>query len=271
MRTVRNWPFALVILTRFAFAGPQIPEPRVRPGHNPAVLERSDPVWKTAYEETAATHHRGPGRIAPKTPMAKLIRGSTAEKVVSLTFDDGPHPYYTEALLTILKLEGVKATFFTVGKMGEKYSNLLRRIVEDGHEIGNHTFSHTTLSNLSATDIETEYRANSAVIEAATGKRPVFCRPPGGRYNELAIRIAQDLGMTTTLWTDDPGDYEITDPKKLERQTFSKVANGGIILLHSGVAQTLEILPELIHSVRRQGFRFVSLAELEAGLQRSRR
>ena len=254
------------------FASTPKDDPKVRPGHNPAKVERGDSLWRNAAAEVQTLRKEGyKFKSDPSATNGKLIRGNPLEKIVSLTFDDGPHPKFTDALLAILKKEDVRATFFTVGKMGEKYPELLRHIVADGHEIGNHTFSHATLSDLSTADVEVEYEANNDVIKSATGIRPTFCRPPGGRFNDADVKIAQKLGMITTLWTDDPGDYLKISADKLEQKVLSKVTNGGIILLHSGVQQTLDVLPKLIQSVRLQGYRFVSLTELEASVHRQRR
>lgn len=261
---------AIVVATLAAstcFAQKVTFEPRVKPGHNPAKVERNDRLWKEAEIEVVT------GKFGPANnpryldpPSGKLIHGSIAEKQIALTFDDGPHPIYTEALLEILKREKVEGTFFVVGKMVEKNPDLAQKIVKAGQEIANHTFSHVTLSDLSPREAEIEYQANNDAIYAATHVRPRFCRPPGGRYNDAVVKVAQQLGMTTVLWTDDPGDYKNIPANVLVQKTVSRLTNGGIVLLHSGVKQTIEILPMLIHLARARGFKIVSLHDLEESL-----
>lgn len=237
-------------------------------GINPAVEERSDPYWQRAQvevyrssEELAAQdeRERRRGQVLPK-----LTRGNPKEKVLALTFDDGPHPEYTQKLLDLLKSLKVKATFFVIGKMVEKRPDLLKAIDRAGHVVGNHTFSHVTLTKIPLADIETEYRANLDLVQRTIGKTMEFCRPPGGDYDADVIRAATALNMTTVLWTDDPGDYASPGNTVIKRRTLAKLSPGGIILLHDGVQETLEILPQVVEYAKKQGYRFVTVSELRA-------
>jgi peptidoglycan/xylan/chitin deacetylase (PgdA/CDA1 family) len=90
-----------------------------------------------------------------------------------------------------------------------------------------------------------------------------YCRPPGGRYDREAVIAASELGLTTVLWTDNSADYLGLSPHRLERRVLSRVSNGGIILMHDGVQQTIDVLPEIIEKLRSKGYRFVTLSELE--------
>ncbi len=266
-----NIPFApLISLITTAAALMQTPseEPKVRHGHNPATVERSSATWKLAALEVNRSTRVQRSNSVSIEGLPKLIRGGKSDPYLSLTFDDGPHPTFTLALIDILKREGVPATFFVVGKMGERYPELLRAITDNGFTIANHTYSHVTLTDLNLNDVETEYQANNDLIFAATGERPRYCRPPGGRYDDMTVKAAAKLGMTTVLWTDDPGDYNRPDAATLEKKTFAKLNNGGIILLHSGVQSTLDTLPDLIHIAKKKGFRFVTLDQLGASLDR---
>lgn len=255
-----------VIVTALGFAA--------APKANPATEERKDPLWERAHEEVYksvdelnAQHDR---ELRHGKVLAKIMRGDPRQKILALTFDDGPHPQYTPRLLEILDKEQVKATFFVIGKMVERNPDLARAIVAGGHTLGNHTFSHVTLTKIPLLDIATEYQANNDVVQRVTGVKMRFCRPPGGDYDSHVIDAANALGLTTVLWTDDPGDYaQPGDPVVLKR-TLSRLSNGGIILLHDGVEQTLDVLPKIIASARARGFRFVSLDELARSIARPR-
>lgn len=236
------------------------------PKTNPATEVRTDPYWVKAYQEVYRSaaelkaqeeRERRRGLVLPT-----LRRGSTSQKSLALTFDDGPHPTFTPRLLAFLKKEKVPATFFVVGKMAEKYPSLIRQIDASGHLVGNHTFSHVTLTKIPIIDIATEYRACNDLIERIIGKRPRWCRPPGGDYDKDVIDAATANGMTTVLWTDDPGDYASPGNTVITQRTLSRLSNGGILLMHDGIEQTLKVLPQIIETAQKRGFKFVRVDQL---------
>ena len=245
---------------------PQADGLTLREGRNPAIEDRADLYWTKAYREV----YRSADELAAQDArerrdgeaLPKLIRGNPARREIALTFDDGPHPAFTVRLLDLLKAEGVPATFFVVGKKAEAAPTLIRRMVAEGHEVGNHTFSHVTLTKIPVLDVAAEYRATSDLIRRLTGKRPAYCRPPGGDYDPDVIRAAGADGMTTVLWTDDPGDYANPTADLLLRRATNKLENGAVILLHDGPTSTLAMLPAFIAGARARGFRFVSLHDL---------
>ncbi|MEO7994155.1 MAG: polysaccharide deacetylase family protein, partial [bacterium] len=179
-----------------------------------------------------------------------------------LTFDDGPHPYYTEQLLALLKEENIHATFLYVGSQAQAYPDLVRFTADEGHTIGNHTFSHINLTTLSDTDVRREIADCNEVLDSITGVWPRFFRPPGGNYDQRIIAIAGEEGCLTALWTANSGDYAMTDPVALRRKVVSRTGPGGIILLHSGIPATIDALPGIIADFRARGYRFVTLDEL---------
>lgn len=191
-----------------------------------------------------------------------LRRGAGDDKRVALTFDDGPHPAYSPKLLDTLKAKGVKATFFVIGHMADKYPDLVRRMAAEGHEVANHTYSHVTLTKIPGEEIDVEYRANDDAIQRITGKPVRYCRPPGGDHNAEVLRRAGSLGLTTVLWTDDPGDYLDPGDGLLFGRETKALSPGGIILLHDGSKDTLDTLAKFIDTTRAKGYRFVSLDEL---------
>jgi peptidoglycan/xylan/chitin deacetylase (PgdA/CDA1 family) len=193
----------------------------------------------------------------------KLTRGSPARKTLALTFDDGPHPEFTPKLLAVLSKYHVKASFFVVGKMAQRYPDLVRQEVAAGHEIGNHTFSHANVARLTENGAAAEWEAGDEAITAITGEKVRYCRPPGGRYDRDSVIAASELGLTMVLWTDNSADYLGMSPHRLEQRVLSRISNGGIVLMHDGVQQTIDVLPDIIEKLRSKGYRFVTLSELE--------
>lgn len=192
----------------------------------------------------------------------KWMHGDRTRKWIALTFDDGPHPQYTPRILSILKEHNVRATFFVVGKMAEKYPDLLRQQAEAGHSIGNHTYHHVNLTRIPAADVAAEIKACGEVIQSITGKTPHLFRPPGGDYDRNVAEVAEALGYWIVLWTDDPGDYAKPPEKELRQKLFSRLGNGGIILLHDGIAETLDLLPDLIGYLKSHGYELVTIDDM---------
>lgn len=194
----------------------------------------------------------------------KLMRGDPDRKEIALTFDDGPHPNYTPRILDILRQYRVRATFFLVGEMAEKYPALVRAEVAQGHNIGNHTYHHVSLVKIPKEYIAAEIKACGKVIQKITGRAPHLFRPPGGEYDKEVAEASDALGYTMVLWTDDPGDYASPGQQLILTRTLSRVTNGGIILLHDGIQQTIDVLPGLIERLREQGYTFVTVDEMLA-------
>jgi len=266
---MRTWPIKIASLLVLPFlpgallasapARPNFPRLDHRGHVNKAVEDRSDPVWERAARESL---QKEPISLRNEARGYPLIEGNPRDKCIALTFDDGPHPAFTEKLLAILRDEHVPATFFVVGKMAEKSPEIVRDEFLQGDLIGNHTFSHVTLTHLPQAQIRTELRACSDVIHDITGQWPHYCRPPGGDTSEPVVTAARDLGMTTVLWSDDPGDYSNPGAAVIKRRILAKLHPGAIILLHDGIPETMEVLPQIIRYARERGYRFVTVNQL---------
>lgn len=192
----------------------------------------------------------------------KLVRGDASRREIALTFDDGPHRQFTPKLLEILAKYGVKATFFVVGEMSERAPDLVRAEMAGGHNVGNHTYSHVNLTKVPVQDVLTELRAGTDVLTTITGVRPHLFRPPGGDYDHDVILAAETEGYTTVLWTDDPGDYASPGEALLMTRLLEHVNPGGILLLHDGIQQTIDLLPKLIETLRQKGYTFITVDEM---------
>jgi peptidoglycan/xylan/chitin deacetylase (PgdA/CDA1 family) len=244
-------------------------------GVTPANVGRVDKFWARAQRED----YKSPEELLAQNARelrkgqvyAKLMHGDPRVKAVALTFDDGPHPDYTPKLLAILRKYKVKATFFVIGKMVEQYPELVRAEDADGNQIGNHTYHHVNLKYIPLDEIALEWQACNAAVKSVIGKAMKYCRPPGGDYDRDVITAAMDAGLTTVLWTDDPADYAGPGDRVIEERVLDRIGNGGIILLHDGVQQTVDILPQIIQSLQRRGFQFQTAEKMDRGLRSSQR
>jgi peptidoglycan/xylan/chitin deacetylase (PgdA/CDA1 family) len=192
----------------------------------------------------------------------KLLRGDPRRREIALTIDDGPHPVYTPKLLQILKQSGVHATFFVVGEQAERYPALIRAEVAGGHAVGNHTYDHVSLVKIPPEYVATEIQACGDVLTRITGQIPRLFRPPGGEYNQGVAETVEALGYKMILYSDDPGDYAQPGTGLIETRTLDTISNGGIILLHDGSQQTLEVLPKIIQRLKARGFQFVTVPQM---------
>lgn len=181
-----------------------------------------------------------------------------ARKVVALTFDDGPHEEITPQILDILKKEKVPATFFLMGKKAEEYLKLVKRMVKEGHQVGNHTYSHVDLSSLSNQQAKEEIQRAQEVIEKITGQTPILLRPPFGKVREN--EVPEDLIVVE--WNVDTLDWTGSSPAQILSRVQKQVKPGAIILMHDQYEGTVEALEELIREVRERGYEFVTVEEL---------
>lgn len=189
----------------------------------------------------------------------------TSEKVIAITFDDGPHPQNTPRLLDMLKERGVRATFYVVGNMARFNPQILRRMVAEGHEIGNHTVTHGTLSRMSDEGLRSELSRAHQQILAATGIPPRSMRPPGGairkEQKELMLR---EYGYPTILWSVDPRDWQRPGVDVVAQRLIDGAAPGGILLVHDLHKPTVDAMPQTLDALLAQGYRFVTISELIA-------
>lgn len=266
---LKHWPLlvlcliALLMLPLASIRAQQASEPTVKVaerdyGNDPYWLQAKKEVYKST-EELLAQHQ---AELRRGWKLHTFLRGAVRKKLVALTFDDGPHPKFTPQLLHILRAEKVPATFFVVGEMAEKYPDLIKTEVADGHCVGNHTYHHVNLTKILTPDVATEIQACGDVLKRITGHTPHLLRPPGGDYDKDVAETADVLGYTTVLWTDDPGDYASPGDPVIFQRIMRNINPGGVVLLHDGIQETIDILPNIISTLRKRGYRFVTVDEL---------
>lgn len=189
------------------------------------------------------------------------------EKVVALTYDDGPHPLYTPEILAILDHYHVKATFFMIGQLMEKYPEIVRDVLAKGHSIGNHTYTHP--SNIEAdtsAQVIRELEKCELVVERFSGKRAYLFRPPRGLVDSTVFNIAREEGYRTILWTVCADHHDAPTPQQMARRVIKLIRPGGIILIHDGTFSSrwkdVQATPLIIEALKKRGYRFVTVPEL---------
>ena len=216
--------------------------------------------------------------VAPSTnvisDVPKLFQGTIisqaklkpTDKVVALTFDDGPGPKNTAQVLEILKKNNVKATFFMIGSMVQAFPKIAKQVADDGHVIGNHTWHHWYRRMDTATAAK-EIDRTADIIYKTTGEKTTLFRPPGGYLNNGLVDYAKNHHYAVMMWSGESGDAERRSPQVpgLVKNVIKSAKPGGIILMHDGGgnrAKTVKALPQMIADLKAQGYRFVTIPEL---------
>lgn len=180
-------------------------------------------------------------------------------KKIAITFDDGPHPYYTEQLLDGLKERDIKATFFVTGMHAEQNPDVIKRMSEEGHLIGNHTYSHIQLSSSNSDAFRQELIQTNEVIEELTGQEVQYVRPPYGTWDK---KFEKELNMFPVLWTIDPLDWCSDNVACIVQKVTSKAEENAIILMHDEYKSTVTAAFQIIDELTEQGYEFVTVDEL---------
>ena len=208
------------------------------------------------------------GDVVQKTiviePVAKVMRRGpypTGSLLVALTFDDGPWPGQTEAILDILKADDVKATFFMLSGAANHHKDLARRVFAEGHLIGNHSVNHKNLSKSTPDVVRFEIVNAADTIQAITGYRPVWFRPPGGNYNAAVLQIMAESGVKLAMWSTDTNDWRKPSPQDIAGRALAGQQQVKVVLMHDGGgdrSRTIAALPQVIAGYKARGYRFVT-------------
>lgn len=182
-------------------------------------------------------------------------------KCLALTFDDGPGPY-TSRLLDILRRRAARATFFVVGRYAALYPRLLRRMVAENHEIGNHTYDHADLAGLPTAGIRSEVRRTQQVVHQATGHWPKIVRPPYGATNS---RVNEAVGLPEIMWSVDTQDWLHRNSGRVRRTVLKQAKRDAVILVHDSRKTTVAAMPGAVDGLIRRGYTLVTVSELFGG------
>lgn len=197
------------------------------------------------------------------TPTATPVPATGLTKTIYLTFDDGPNPTWTPEILSLLENSGAHASFFVIGEEAKAWPELVQREARDGDTIGDHTWSHPNLTQLSASVVWAELARDKNLISELTGNAPSLWRPPYEAFNPQVIAIASGLGMKMQLWSVSTGDWQLPGTRVIVLRVMAALHNGMVVLFHDGggytrsetVAAVAILLPEL----QAAGYRVAAL------------
>ncbi len=210
-------------------------------------------------------------KVKTRQPAKGLRVVDTNEKLVAITFDDGPDPKYTPIVLKIAREHNVHFTFFLLGSHVEAYPDLARQIVAEGHVIGNHTWSHRLMLGLTEIENRAEIECGQRAIERTCGPTLKLLRPPKGRFDETTAKVADSLGYQIVLWSVAIENHTTRTPESMSARVLSRVKPGSIILAHDGRPRdpinrdrTMKALEMLIAELQKKGYKLVTVPELIA-------
>lgn len=181
------------------------------------------------------------------------------QKKIAITFDDGPHPHYTEQLLDGLKERGVVATFFVTGEHAKLHPDVIKRMQEEGHLIGNHTYSHIQLTKKNREKFKEELIATNEVLKEITGEETEFVRPPYGSWDKS---FEKELNMFPVLWTVDPLDWSSKNVNRIVEKILSKAGENDIILMHDYYETSVTAALKAVDELLEEGYTFVTVEEI---------
>lgn len=206
-----------------------------------------------------------PAVVVPAAPETTWSQVRVNEPVIAITFDDGPHPTLTPQLLDMLKQRGIHATFFVIGQMAKEHPEILQRAVREGHEIGNHSFSHPNLGKMSEEGVRRELNGTKDIITNAIARPVTLMRPPYGSLASAQKKLVNgDLGYKIILWDVDPLDWKDRNSDSVARRILEGTHKGSIILAHDIHATTVAAMPRVLDGLLAKGFRFATVTELLA-------
>jgi peptidoglycan-N-acetylglucosamine deacetylase len=202
-----------------------------------------------------------PSGLKPATYFKANVDG----QYIAMTFDDGPSPETTPRLLDILKQRNIKATFFMIGQNAERNPEIVKRILADGHEIGNHSWTHPPLAKLPDDRVTEEITKTQNAIKNAAGYTPKLLRPP---YGSITARqkewIESQFGLSVILWSVDPFDWKRPGASVIQQRILAGARPGAIILSHDIHKQTVDSMPTTLDALAAKGYKFVTVSQLIA-------
>ena len=250
----------------------------------PAIDAKIDPIWKAipgynghmvdveaSYKKMKKTAQFNENMLVFKQvkpnihlddlPPAPIYKGNPEKPMVSFIINVAWGNEYLSDMLATLKQHHVSATFFLEGRWAQKYPELAQMITDAGHEVGNHSFTHPDMKNLSTVQIQQEITKTNGVIKATTGSNPKWFAPPSGSFKDEVVKIASNEEMGTIMWSVDTIDWQKPTPDVLIQRVMSKVHNGAIILMHP-TAATAQSLEQLIIQIKNEKLQINTVSNL---------
>jgi len=213
------------------------------------------------------TQEAQPSPAPDETPAkpATYAQAHVDQPFIAMTFDDGPSAENTPRLLEMLKQRNIKATFFLIGQNAASNPEIVRRILAEGHEIGNHSWTHPQLSKLSDERVTTEITKTQEAIKSASGFTPTLLRPPYGAITpRQRAWIENQFGLNIILWSVDPFDWKRPGASVITQRILTQVRPGAIILSHDIHKQTIDAMPATLDGLIRKGYKFATVSQLIA-------
>ncbi len=251
-----------------------------RPLPPPVAPSKSAPERPQSDTRDALLHEIHPEAIAalpagiPAEPVTELPKtdkdphfpiyssGPNHSNMVALTFDDGPHPVFTPRVLDELRKRNVKATFFLLGDLVRRYPWVVRQIMAEGHEIGNHTYDHRLLTAMTNELIEKEITETQNQIKNITGSEPTLFRPPYGVFRPDTKAIFREHNLNVVLWSVDPRDWRIRNQERITQIVTKQTRGGSIVLCHDIHKTTLDALPQILDTLQAEGYEFATVSQM---------
>lgn len=184
------------------------------------------------------------------------------EKYIALTFDDGPHHTNTIEILDLLKEYGIEATFFVLGSRAQTYPEIISRMAKEGHDVGNHTWDHSSLTKMSDSEAIENLQKSANFINSHTLKPVNLVRPPYGQTNDRVSKMIHSQGWHEIMWDSDSRDWENRNPDRILHRVMHSIRPGGIVLFHDIHPGAAKMLPTLIEAFKANGYRFVTINEM---------
>lgn len=201
--------------------------------------------------------------VPPAGARLSYSSAKIQEKALAMTFDDGPHPSLTPRLLDILKERNIKCTFFLIGEQVKMYPNIVRRIIAEGHEIGNHTWTHCSLTSRSDEQIRSELKKSEDAVFEVAGVRPHLVRPPYGAINaRIKDLMFAEFGYSTIMWSVDPQDWRRPGVAAVTSRLVNGAHPGAIMLSHDIHPPTITAMPAMFDQLLAKGYQFVTVSQL---------
>ncbi len=233
----------------------------------PDQVRRAIPAQDTPLQENPLSRRLNQPSTLPSVPPAgariSYSQVNIKQPVVAMTFDDGPHPTLTPKLLDILKERNIKCTFFVIGKNAKAYPKIIQRMIAEGHEVANHTWTHCSLTSRSDAQIRTELKQSEDALMAAANYRPQLIRPPYGAINTRIKQLMfSEFGYSTIMWSVDPQDWRRPGVSVVTSRLVNGAHPGAIMLAHDIHPPTIQAMPPMFDQLLAKGYQFVTVSQL---------